>query len=98
MLTIVAIVGQPNSLLFRIFSTLRHRAPILVAMSHVSGSTLQQISNSLPTSSAGTISPGMTHSTVNASVSLSNGGSIDYTIELVRSGIGWKVTKRYHNT
>ena len=33
----------------------------------------------------------MTHSTVNASVSLSNGGNVDYTIELVRDGIGWKV-------
>ena len=33
----------------------------------------------------------MSHSTVNASVSLSNGGNVDYTIELVRDGIGWKV-------
>ena len=33
MLTIVAMDGQPSSLLFRIFSTLRHRAPILAAMS-----------------------------------------------------------------
>ena len=62
--------------------------------SSVSSTTLQQISNSLPTSSAVTINgvdQSMTHSTVNASVSLSNGGNVDYTIELVRDGIGWKV-------
>ena len=62
--------------------------------SSVSSTTLQQISNSLPTSSAVTINgidQSMTHSTVNASVSLSNGGTVDYTIELVRDGIGWKV-------
>ena len=62
--------------------------------SSVSSTTLQQISNSLPSSSAVTINgvdQSMTHSTVNASVSLSNGGNVDYTIELVRDGIGWKV-------
>ena len=62
--------------------------------SSVSSTTLQQISNSLPTSSAVTVNgidQSMTHSTVNASVSLSNGGTVDYTIELVRDGIGWKV-------
>ena len=62
--------------------------------SSVSSTTLQQISNSLPTSSTVTINgvdQSMTHSTVNASVSLSNGGNVDYTIELVRDGIGWKV-------
>ena len=62
--------------------------------SSVSSTTLQQISNSLPASSAVTINgvdQSMTHSTVNASVSLSNGGNVDYTIELVRDGIGWKV-------
>ena len=62
--------------------------------SSVSSTTLQQISNSLPSSSQVTLNgvdQSMTKSTVNASVNLSNGGTVDYTIELVRDGIGWKV-------
>ena len=62
---------------------------------NVSGTQLQEISDSLPVGAQVEITGvdrGMTESTVSADATLEAGGVQNYTIHLVRDGIGWKVS------
>lgn len=63
--------------------------------SSVSSTQLQEISDSLPIGADVEITGcdrAMTESTVYATAALAGGGEQSYTIELVRDGIGWKVS------
>ena len=64
-------------------------------VSGTSTAQIQEMSDILPTGAEVTISGvdrSMTKSTVYLTASLSSGGEQDYTIELIRDGIGWKVS------
>lgn len=63
--------------------------------SGLSSTQTQEISDSLPVGADVEISGcdrSMDSSTVYATATLANGGTQDYTIEMVRDGIGWKVS------